>query len=537
MKCIGVRWAVVLAVGLCLGACRDSSHSPGGPVMEPTPAPAPESPDGDTANEGEPAGHTDGGTPPDGGAPAGGPPDGGATLPQAGDVQWARVFGTGHKDFAQALAADPQGNAVIAGTYRGWGERLEMGGEPLPDHSVETEADLPDLFVAKFSPSGAHLWSRGFGGSASTVGAGSLVVDGEGGIYVVGSYWGWPELGTGRLPYSGEDACFLMKLSASGETRWVRPFVGGLRCGDWRLATARGRLYLLAHMQAPVDFGGRVLSGGSRARAALVRYASDGTLEEARTLGDENAFAVGQALAVDSQGSVLLALQLDGRLPLGDLLLEPATEASVLVKLGPDGGYRWHKVFSDATRPEGPEGVNPLLDVRVGAGDMVLVSGAFRRPFTFAGRTWAAVEPAAWFEAFVGLLGSDGEERWVHVSRSEGFRAMAAARSLATDEAGRFYVVGELNGAFSFCGHRISSGQDSPGTSTGPWNLFTAVLDAQGRCLWARDYTAYGQALSPARVALAPGRGLFLAGFFYGELAEGPVNARWYDGFLFRLEP
>src|SRR3989454_5800797 len=78
----------------------------------------------------------------------------------AGVPVWSRAFGGGFNDVGNGVAVDAGGNVVIIGTAAG---TVNFGGGPIT-------ANGDTIVVAKFSPAGGHLWSRGFGGSFSNSG-------------------------------------------------------------------------------------------------------------------------------------------------------------------------------------------------------------------------------------------------------------------------------------------------------------------------------------------------------------------------------
>ncbi|HLN81480.1 MAG TPA: hypothetical protein VK392_09850, partial [Thermoanaerobaculia bacterium] len=73
---------------------------------------------------------------------------------------WARrLSGSGAFDnaYASGIAVDGAGNVVVVGAFQ---NSVDFGGGSL------TSAGGTDMFVAKYSASGAHLWSRRFGGAS-----------------------------------------------------------------------------------------------------------------------------------------------------------------------------------------------------------------------------------------------------------------------------------------------------------------------------------------------------------------------------------
>src|SRR5207248_10818434 len=95
----------------------------------------------------------------------------------AGVPVWSRAFGGGFNDVGNGVAVDAGGNVVIIGTAAG---TVNFGGGPITANGYT-------IVVAKFSPAGGHLWSRGFGDSFSNSGNG-VAVDPSGNIAVTGAF-------------------------------------------------------------------------------------------------------------------------------------------------------------------------------------------------------------------------------------------------------------------------------------------------------------------------------------------------------------
>jgi hypothetical protein len=130
-----------------------------------------------------------------------------------GDLLWSRQIGSTQFDGAAVAATDGLGNVYVAGSTTG-----SFGG---PNSST-----AEDMFVAKFDPSGNHLWTHQFGNQGQQFGDG-MIVDATGNVYIAGTTsgsWGGPAGGDGNAtnPYDG----FLIKLDSNGDQRWLRQFGG-----------------------------------------------------------------------------------------------------------------------------------------------------------------------------------------------------------------------------------------------------------------------------------------------------------------------
>ena len=75
-----------------------------------------------------------------------------------GALLWIRGFGGLGNDTAYGVAVDGTGSIFMTGYFQ---STLDFGGGPL------TSAGSLDTFLAKFNPSGAHLWSKRFGSTGS----------------------------------------------------------------------------------------------------------------------------------------------------------------------------------------------------------------------------------------------------------------------------------------------------------------------------------------------------------------------------------
>src|SRR5437667_9574279 len=111
---------------------------------------------------------------------------------------WSTRFAAAGNGTGLAVSTASSGDAVIAGSFE---NAVDFGGGAL------TSAGMRDIFVAKYSATGQHLWSKRFGGASDDVGYG-LAVDSAGDVVVSGKFQGSISFGGATLTSAGGDDIF-----------------------------------------------------------------------------------------------------------------------------------------------------------------------------------------------------------------------------------------------------------------------------------------------------------------------------------------
>jgi hypothetical protein len=149
--------------------------------------------------------------------------------------RWSKTFGGYWRDDVEALLLDAAGNVTITGSFSsdtidfgGPGQLANPSGYP----AVEIHAVTSDLFLASFDAGGRHRWSQRFGDTGGESGH-DLVGDAAGNLYLTGSFGGKLDLGGGELTGAGYGDIFVASFDASGAHRWSRRY-GGIRADAGR---------------------------------------------------------------------------------------------------------------------------------------------------------------------------------------------------------------------------------------------------------------------------------------------------------------
>ena len=121
-----------------------------------------------------------------------------------GVPQWAERFGgAANDDEGKQLAVDTNNNIVLTGTFM---VSASLGG------STFVGAGGTDIFVAKYSTAGGHLWSKQFGGTENDAGLG-VAVDGGNNVRMVGKFRATASFGTTPLTSAGSDDGVIVGLT------------------------------------------------------------------------------------------------------------------------------------------------------------------------------------------------------------------------------------------------------------------------------------------------------------------------------------
>ncbi len=310
-----------------------------------------------------------------------------------GEHLWTVHFGGKEEDLANAVAFDPQGNAIVVGHF---GASIEIGGVTL------TSIGSDDAFMAKLDPDGTVLWARKLGGMDSD--AAYDVAVSSTAIVITGSFKGTIKAADITLKSEGNEDIFLLALDSQGDMQWVRQY--GFRDKDYGqqvLIDSRGHIVLLTEFSTQISFGGATLEAEGNRDAAVAKLDAKGGHIWSRRYG--NVFgerALG--LTVDPAGNIAFAGSFEDEIDFGGGTMSSKGESDLfVVKLDPAGNHVWSKSFGAARKD---------LATAIAA-DMygnVAVGGLFWHKVDFGGGALEA--PNGNTDAFLIKLSAKGDHLW-----------------------------------------------------------------------------------------------------------------------------
>jgi hypothetical protein len=312
-----------------------------------------------------------------------------ATTPPGGQVQWAKAM-AGYVVSATGVVADHSGNAVVVGSFRG---TMDLGTGPI---SSTGGSGVPDIFIAKYNPQGGILWVKQLGGAYSDTPC-AVAVDSQNNIIVAGSFTATVDFGGGPLTSAGGNDIFVAKYSSSGAYIWAKRFGGaGGDIGNAVAIDGSDNVVLAATLGSPsTDFGGIILTPAGVPDVALVKLsAAAGATLWAKRFGGTD-IDQPYAVAVDRWGDVVVtgffwtAIDMGG----GSVSSVGAGAMFMAKYSGVDGSYRWGKVVGGSS---GAYGYGIATDPNTGN---IVVTGNFAGSCDFGGGAMTTVNSGGLFIA------------------------------------------------------------------------------------------------------------------------------------------
>lgn len=220
----------------------------------------------------------------------------------SGAQLWVRQLGSNLFDFLVGAATDADGNAYLTG---------------FTDGGIDgnTNAGLAnyDMFVVKYSGTGAKQWTRQLGTPQVDYGRAVVATPGEtGGIFVAG----YTNSGLDGNDYSDtkltDSDMFLTKYDSQGNKQFTRQF--GTTSNDQArgvAADADGNIYVCGITEGALE--GNANAGSGSKDIAVIKFNSLGAKQWVRQLGTPEV-DVANSVATDGDGNVYAAGETSGKL-------------------------------------------------------------------------------------------------------------------------------------------------------------------------------------------------------------------------------
>ena len=268
-----------------------------------------------------------------------------------GLLQWSHSVGGSGDDQANGVTVEANGDILVTG---GFSLTNKFG--PNETLVATGNTSRQDIFIAKYRPDGTIVWARSAGGILDDVGN-DLVIDNQGGAYVVGKVGSSAVFGPIPVQGAGNQESFITHIDASGAFRWLRnsdTFFSASEA-DSIARSPDGGLYVSGEF-INLNIGGFTNRANGVVDAFLLRTTPSGVVSWVRTMGGAGFDGTGgTAVTTDRQGNAYLAM---------DYGFQPNTNATTatfnattvpqrtqigtdaaVARYGADGDFHWVRDF------------------------------------------------------------------------------------------------------------------------------------------------------------------------------------------------
>jgi subtilisin-like proprotein convertase family protein len=418
---------------------------------------------------------------------------------------FAMSAGGTNGDSGLAVTADAAGNIFETGNFEG-----TLDFDPGPGVYNLTSGGSCDVFVAKYSPSGALIWARRLGGANAEYGRG-IVVAADGSVYTTGNFNGSadfdPGSGTYNLTSAGLSEIFVSKLDSAGNFVWARRQGGsGTDAGENIALASDGSICITGTFQGTADFdpaasGTYNLTSVGNYDVFITKLDSAGNFVWACGTGGTN-YDYATGIAVASDGSVYATgyyqdtVDFDpgtGSFPLTSV----GGRDFFVLKLNSTGSFVWAKSM-------GGTGSDTCLDIALGPDGGVYTTGYFSGTADFD--PGPGTFNLSGTGAFISKLDSQGNFVW---ARELGGTSSTTAEAIAVTADGYVYTTGYFYETADFDPGVGTFNLQSAGNS----DIFISKLDSSGTFFGARSMGGTGSDIGYA-IAITTGGSSVITGYF-----------------------
>ncbi len=421
--------------------------------------------------------------------------------------------GDSDHDSPQDVAIDADGNIYVTGKL----SPSTADFDPGPGTYNLSSAGNEDIFVAKYTSTGALVWARQMGGPDTDIGYG-IAVASDRSVYVTGTFNTTADFDPGPETYnitsfrniSGYSDIFVAKLDALGNFVWARQMGGLGGDGSFDIAiTSDDCVYTTGRFRDMGDFdpgvGTYTLTSAGDDDIFLSKLDANGGFLDARQIGGAGTSDCAHSVTTDSDGNVLLTGDFQGMVDFdpgpGTYNLTSTGNFDIFVaKYSSTGTLTWARQMAGTEQGAG----RGIVTDAVGS---VYTTGHFRGTVDFD----PGVDPydltsAGENDAFISKLDAAGNFVW---ARQFGGGSHDLSKAIDLSDDGCIYTTGYFTNTVDF----------DPGvgtydfTSAGDEDIFVSKLDPAGNFVWARQMGG-GSLESGWGIAVASDESVYTVGYF-----------------------
>jgi len=448
----------------------------------------------------------------------------------------ARVASTGTA-IGYGVATDSSGNVIVTGAFGPGGGVLTVFDSSGVSNAGFSSISQNDVFIAKYTSTGAVSWAARIGGAGSDTGNG-IATDSSGNMFVTGLYGGGGStltlyntngtIGGTLAVSSGTSDVFIARYTSAGAVSWgARIASTGADVGTAVATDPSGNVFVTGYYDAAltlfnssgVSNASLPITGGTD--GFIAKYSSAGAvLWAARIAGTGTANDRVNGIATDSSGSAFVTgiytatLTLFNSSGVSNASLPFAGGVDCFVaKYTSDGAVSWAAQITGGTTSS-----DYGYGIATDSSGNVFVTGQYGIGVTLwnaDGSNGATLASTATNDVFVAKYSSTGSVLWA--ARIAGSGADTGA-AIATDSSGNVLVTGFHGAALD-----LYNSNGTVGASIG-WNgsvdAFAAKYSADGAVLWGVQIVGSSPSFDQGLAVAADSSGNIFVTGQYGALLD-----------------
>lgn len=386
--------------------------------------------------------------------------------------------------------------------------------------STITSAGGFDIFIAKYNSSGVFQWVQR-AGSTNQDYAASIAVDGSGNAYITGNFRDAATFGESIVFSAGGADVFIAKYSSAGGLQWVQRAGGANDEFTNSIAVdGSGNAYITGSFRDTATFGTATITSAGFEDIFIAKYSSSlNSWAFAVRAGGISFADNGQSIAVDGSGNVYITGAFYGTVTFGAFSFTSAGSSDIFIAKYDPTASAW--VFANrAGSGNSDQGRSIAVD---GSGN-AYITGNFREAATFSGAT---VYSAGDTDMFIAKYNTVGVLQWV---QRAGGSSAELPESVAVDGNGNTYVTGRFLGTATFGTTTV--------TSANSYDIFVAKYNNAGVYQWVQKGGGTNNDGSTS-IAIAGGNNVYVLGYFRDTATFGNttiISAGDTDIFVCRLK-
>ncbi|MBG8553680.1 T9SS type A sorting domain-containing protein [Hymenobacter guriensis] len=425
----------------------------------------------------------------------------------------ARLVGLGSLSVDKVF--DAAGNLYDAGYFT---ETITIGGTTLKSKGAI------DVYLAKFSPTGALLWVRQLGTANDELIYG-ICLDAANNVYLTGTFTASLDLGNGvkltgnSNPYNF--FAFVLRYSSQGIAEWAQQNSSN----DYAAAFANkasvdaaGNVVVIGLFSASLTIDNATITTSPFTTAFfLATFSSSGVLQSLVRVVEYpslpspvlNVVYIPTAV-VAKAGAVYIVCQYAGGpvFDTGTTFESEGVNDIFVAKYTTSGSLEWVQKFG------GPS-IDIAWEAQVDEAGNVYIAGYFEDSISAGDITLTSNGQQ---DGFLAKYSPQGKPLWV---RSFGSSGIDAALGLELDAAGNPFITGQFQGEVAFPPFSVTT----PGT-----NALVAAYTPQGVVRWVQSAGGNGQ-VAAGSIGFDKQGDILVVGSCYGECSIGSTTLTSWDAY------